>query len=306
MDKGKTEDFYTELSQKMCNRLKECREHRGYTRQSFADEVGYTYRAYTDIENGRTKLTDEKVLIFATALNVNPKYISCETDVALPVSNTQGTNTPATCDNLLLKHFESLGHTLLFHVVKLRSDKKPRTINILGKDIIDWESIKEPVTLDKLKDFDLCDPHCVLEDCNGKSEVIVSDVTVNGTRISFGAFTFLANRIDDYIDFTLSNLRQFKTDTLTQSGTNATIDREIRNRPASLSELADEEIIKDVLSHAVEVEHKTEDGAIFKAMRIEKKYLSSLGMTRDFYFTMDEEHIADVLKNFLRDKRNKK
>lgn len=43
MDKGKTEDFYTELSQKMCNRLKECREHRGYTRQSFADEVGYTY-----------------------------------------------------------------------------------------------------------------------------------------------------------------------------------------------------------------------------------------------------------------------
>lgn len=306
MSKGNTEDFRADLTHKMCDRIKECCKHRGIDRNKLSVIMGYS-RSYIDtLLSGGNRLTEEKVLEFATALNVNPKYLMCETDIAMPLDQDETAHVIPCTDNFLLRHFESLGHTLLFHVVRLRSDEKPKTINAFGKEFVNWESIKETATLDMLKDFTLSDPHCVLEDTEGKAEVIISDVTVNGTQISFGAFVFLVNRINDYIDFTLSNIGQFRTDTLTQSGTNTIIDLEIRNRPSSLLELTDEEIIKDILSHAVEVELKAEDGTIFKAMRIDKRYLKPLGMKLDYYFTSDEEYTAEVLKNFLRAKRNKK
>lgn len=56
-------------------RIKELRKKNGYTQESFASEIGISYRTYSGIESGAHSTSIDVFVAISSALNVSLDYI---------------------------------------------------------------------------------------------------------------------------------------------------------------------------------------------------------------------------------------
>lgn len=61
-------------------RIKEIRKALGLTLDKFGERVGVKKSALSSLENGRTNLTDQLALSICREYNVNPEYLSGDSD----------------------------------------------------------------------------------------------------------------------------------------------------------------------------------------------------------------------------------
>lgn len=217
-------------------RLYSCIKKKGLKEGTFAEKVNYTEKYISDLVVGRKKIDWNKAVLFADILDVNPAYIMCETDIIRKGKEYIPTDLQSfgAQDNLFLQFLMAAGHSIVFHVVKLYDGKLPDIKKINSKafgkrTITDWKSLQIDVELSDLQNMCLSDPRCKYIDGDYTSEVIIQDVSFNGIRLSFGRFVFIINRLYDYMQFTLANIKEFMDDLdYLLSGTDISVQEEIK------------------------------------------------------------------------------
>lgn len=184
-----------DYNKKCGERLKECRELRGFTQSQLAEKVGFSSSNYISmIERGVRKIDSDKAILFANALNVSYDYIMCKSDHVNQCCIDESVSVPSHV--FLIKYISSLGYDIKFNIVKLYEKGQP----------------KLTVTLDKLKNFSFLSANCVLVMNDSESEVIITDVDISNENLSFGEFVFTMHQIRGYLIFLLENIRNTQQD----------------------------------------------------------------------------------------------
>lgn len=228
----KTDNSNENLNKLRGKRLSDCRKLRDLTQQELAEKSYLTVNYISMMENGKRSIDWDKAVLFAKILDVSADFIMCQSDIVDNTGKYQKAldeDTFGKCDSLFISFLESTGYKITFNVVKSR-DKDKNPIR---------------ASLDQLSCFCLSDSHCKYTSQDKTSEVLITEVYINGVTISYGAFVFLINRIYDYLRFTLDNIKDFKFDfDYCLHGTDVATEQEIKE--TSLGDLGYQQALKQI------------------------------------------------------------
>lgn len=180
----KSKKYDEELNKKRGARLQKCRKMRKVTQQILANEVGYEHsNTISQLESGARPITWDKIIPIAEYLDVNPAFIMCESDYIMGGRLSANSHDYADdTDRNFLYLVMSLGFVLKFHIVPLRNERK--------------EHVR---LLNQIPGFSVRDPQCVFCDDNGTHEGVITSVSINDIRVSYGVFVYIINDIYEYI-----------------------------------------------------------------------------------------------------------
>ncbi len=217
-----------ELKKERGKRLKICRELRGLSQRALEHKAGYGSiekvkgNYISMLERGDRLIDWDKAKLFADILNVNPAYImgDCPTIKNGYSLNVLDLDTYGLSDKLLIKFLMAAGHDIIFHVVDLNDGKQPikKYSNLFNKYYDDWDSLLIDASIDDLEKFCLSDNHCeLIKKIDNSDEtilfnVLIQFVTIDGYKMPYSLFVFSLKRFYDYIDFTLSSLKDYSLD----------------------------------------------------------------------------------------------
>jgi transcriptional regulator with XRE-family HTH domain len=63
------------------DRIKESSKEKGWALSFLARKLGLTASYFTDVKNGKTKISDDRLTTIADILNTTPEYLKGETDI---------------------------------------------------------------------------------------------------------------------------------------------------------------------------------------------------------------------------------
>lgn len=72
--------------------LKKLREFRNYSQEFMASELGKSQNAYSQMENGKTKVKEEEIIKLAEILEVTPTQLMSDEPIIIKISNTKVEN----------------------------------------------------------------------------------------------------------------------------------------------------------------------------------------------------------------------
>ncbi len=72
--------------------LKKLREFRNYSQEFMASELGKSQNAYSQMENGKTKIREEEIIKLAELLKVTPTQLMSEEAIVINISDTKVEN----------------------------------------------------------------------------------------------------------------------------------------------------------------------------------------------------------------------
>lgn len=62
------------------DRIKNLSKEKGWSLSFLASKLGLTASYFTDVKNGKTKISDDRLAVIAAILNTTPEYLKGETD----------------------------------------------------------------------------------------------------------------------------------------------------------------------------------------------------------------------------------
>ena len=210
--KEKDQSKHSNINIERGKRLKECRELRKLSQQGLADKAGYeSYQSIYNFEAGIRPLDWDKAIALAKALKVKPEYLMCESD------NIDGRCNQTTFDidnygeiDVTFLHLLSLlGFDLSFIVVKLNYDGNDFEIK---NGIPHFDNLKITVPVSNLKDICFSDYHCKICENGKMCEAAIVGVMLGEVELSYKDFCFWVNRIYDFIEFSLLNIKKCSKD----------------------------------------------------------------------------------------------
>ncbi|WP_022773811.1 helix-turn-helix domain-containing protein [Butyrivibrio sp. AE2015] len=209
----KQEENNSKLDKEKGKRLRLCRERNNLTQEQFAEKIDVTDKYVSMLETGKRKISQEKAKEYAELLDVNPDYIMLKSDIIEPNKAFFFEALEDECyelsDQLLILYMLSVGYNIKFHVIKIyNSDIKPKAFKLtsVGGSCISYASITQTVNFSDLKGVNFNNNHCKLRENSEISEVIITNVTINDTKMSFGEFCFYIDQITNNIDSLLNNI----------------------------------------------------------------------------------------------------
>lgn len=69
--------------------LKKLREFRNYSQEFIASELGKSQNAYSQMENGKTKIKEAEIIKLAELLEVTPSQLMSDEPIVIKISNTK-------------------------------------------------------------------------------------------------------------------------------------------------------------------------------------------------------------------------
>lgn len=209
----------TELNKKRGKRLQECRLIKGLTQQGLADIAGYAHpNSISQLETGEREITWDKAVILSDSLGVQAEYLMCTSDLkkAIPRYSYINNDIFNTVDFLFIQSLILKGHDIKFIGVTELPEENELCISNINNFV--KFSLKSPDS-------------CIVNlDSGQEKEFIIHSVMINGSKISIGMLLFVINRIYDYIDFTLDNIKSFFSDFDLCSATDSMVQNAITER----------------------------------------------------------------------------
>lgn len=199
-------------------RLRECREYRKITQETFAEMVDKTPNYISMLERGERQIDWNKAVEFAEVLEVSPSFIMCETDIMIKGKKreTLDFDVFGEMDLLFVRFLVADGHNIVFHVINLYDGQEPPERQLHETTYYDWRALYIDASIDDLREFCLSDAHCKLQQNETLSEVIIIEVTVDGYKMTYGRFVYMVNRLYDFIRFSVDNSKNDNEDTVQQ------------------------------------------------------------------------------------------
>ena len=69
--------------------IKNLSKEKGWSLSFLASKLGLTASYFTDVKNGKTKISDDRLAAIADLLNTTPEYLKGETDIKEKPATTQ-------------------------------------------------------------------------------------------------------------------------------------------------------------------------------------------------------------------------
>lgn len=194
--------LYTELSKKRGNRVRACRKAAGIKEWKLADMCGFKSgeKYISRIETGYNLLSQKAAEKIGAALHTPVDYLMCRTDSKYPTSFND--DSALTEDSLFLKYLLLRNYELQANIVLVYEKNQPQ----------------KTVPVHALSGFDFCNSHCVYDNGDGRQEVIITDMAINGFQMPFHVFCFAMTTIYRYIDFTINSIPDLVEDFIAHSG----------------------------------------------------------------------------------------